>query len=191
VTTRSETAAATRRALVDAAVTLLDDGGPEAVTLRQVGARAGVSRSAPYRHFSDKEALLTAVAAASWDEVSDELRALVDDRAAVPQQVLRDALTGLLTTGRGHPHRYRLMFATPVGDPTPAIRAAERAQDLFLEIVMRVVGPRQAGRYGGLLLATVHGLTGLEISGHLAWDKWQATSDDLLDRLIDLLPPPS
>jgi Bacterial regulatory proteins, tetR family len=46
---------------------LLDSGGPDAVTLRGVGARAGVSRGAPYRHFADKESLLTAVAAESWE----------------------------------------------------------------------------------------------------------------------------
>ncbi len=43
--TRTEAAAATRRALVRAASELLDEGGPDAVTLRAVGARAGVSRT--------------------------------------------------------------------------------------------------------------------------------------------------
>ncbi len=37
-----------------AAADLLEEGGPDAVTLRAVGARAGVSRSAPYRHFTGK-----------------------------------------------------------------------------------------------------------------------------------------
>lgn len=63
--TRAESAALTRRALLDAAAELLDLGGPEAVTLREVGARAGVSRGAPYRHFADKDSLPTAVATES------------------------------------------------------------------------------------------------------------------------------
>ena len=62
VATRSESAAATRQSLLEAAGALLDAGGPEAVTLREVGARTGVSRSAPYRHFADKETLLTVLA---------------------------------------------------------------------------------------------------------------------------------
>ncbi|MFI6702265.1 helix-turn-helix domain-containing protein [Streptomyces sp. NPDC050509] len=57
--TRAESAAITRRALLDAAAELLDLGGPEAVTLREVGARAGVSRGAPYRHFTGKDSLRT------------------------------------------------------------------------------------------------------------------------------------
>ncbi|HEX6345255.1 TetR/AcrR family transcriptional regulator [Umezawaea sp.] len=64
--TRAESAATTRRALLDAAGALLDKGGTDAVTLREVGADAGVSRSAPYRHFADKESLLVAVATEAW-----------------------------------------------------------------------------------------------------------------------------
>ena len=43
---RIDSAAATRRALLDDAAELLDSGGPAAVTLREVGARAGVSLGA-------------------------------------------------------------------------------------------------------------------------------------------------
>jgi hypothetical protein len=80
------------------------------------------------------------------------------------------------------------MFTTPVGDPTAAVRAAERTRDLFLEIVAGVVGPHQVRQYGGLLLTSAHGITGLELSGHLAWDKWNSTAEDLVDLLIGLLP---
>lgn len=186
--TRSETSAATRRALLDAAGALLDTGGPEAVTLREVGARAGVSRSAPYRHFADKESLLTVVATEAWSEVGDALEVLACSSDASPEKALRRALVSLVTIGRSRPHLYRLMFTTPAGDPTAAVRAAERAQDLFLEIVSAVVGPNQARQYGGLLLTSAHGITGLELSGHLVWDKWHSTAEDLVDLLIDLLP---
>ena len=73
---RAEAAAATRRALLDAASDLLDEGGPEAVTLRAVGARAGVSRGAPYGHFADKEDLLTELAAERWRDLTVVLAGL-------------------------------------------------------------------------------------------------------------------
>lgn len=187
--TRSETSAATRRALLDAAAQLLDAGGPEAVTLREVGARAGVSRSAPYRHFADKESLLTAVATEAWSEVGDLLQELAASSDASPEESLRRALVALVTIGRSRPHLYRLMFSTPVGDPTAAVRAAERAQDRFLTIVAGVVGPHRARPYGALLLTSAHGITGLELSGHLVWDKWQSTAEDLVELMIGLLPP--
>lgn len=51
-----------RAAILAAAGDLLESGGPDAVTLRSVGASAGLSRSAPYRHFRDKADLLAALA---------------------------------------------------------------------------------------------------------------------------------
>jgi AcrR family transcriptional regulator len=188
--TRSETAAATRRSLLEAAGTLLDAGGPEAVTLREVGARTGVSRSAPYRHFADKETLLTVLATNALNELGDELERLAaaDDSSA---QSLRAGLLSLVAIGQATPHLYRLMFTTPSGNPAAtaaAVRAGERTQDLFLEMVGRIVGRERARHYGALLLTSVHGITVLELSGHFVWDKWQTDAEQLIDSLIALLP---
>jgi AcrR family transcriptional regulator len=187
VATRSETAGMTRRALLDAAAALLDTGGPDAVTLREVGARAGVSRSAPYRHFANKETLLTALATNAMNQLGDALERLAigDDP---PEQSLRAALHSLLAIGRTRPHLYRLMFTTPAGDPTAAVRAADRTQDLFLDLVGRIVGPRRTRHYGALLLTTAHGATSFEVSGHFVWDKWQTNAEQLIDTMIALLP---
>jgi AcrR family transcriptional regulator len=185
--TRAESAAATRKALLAAAAALLDGGGPEAVTLREVGSRSGVSRSAPYGHFPDKESLLTAVATGAWAELGDSLQELVDRTDLPARRALQLALMSLVTVGRSRPHRYRLMFTPPAGDPTEAVRAAERTQQLFLQIVAAVVGDGQAWRYGGLLLTSAHGITGLELSGHLVQDKWPPAAE-LVELLISLLP---
>ncbi|NUQ86967.1 MAG: helix-turn-helix transcriptional regulator, partial [Glycomyces artemisiae] len=63
MSTRGGSVNRTREALIDVAARLLDEGGTDAVTLRQVGHGAGVSHNAPYKHFAGKEALLAAVAA--------------------------------------------------------------------------------------------------------------------------------
>jgi AcrR family transcriptional regulator len=173
--------------LLEAAGVLLDAGGPEAVTLREVGARTGVSRSAPYRHFADKEALLTVLATNAVGRLGDTLEGLAN-RDDPPEQSLRTALLSLVSIGQTRPHLYRLMFTAPTGDPTAAVRAAERTWDLFLDIVGRVVGPEQAQRYGALLLTNAHGIAGLESSGHGVWDKWQTTAEELIDMIVSLLP---
>ena len=190
VATRSETAAMTRRSLLEAAGALLDTGGPDAVTLREVGARTGVSRSAPYRHFANKETLLTALAANALNQLGDTLERLAtsDDP---PEQSLRAALLSLVAIGRTRPHLYRLMFTTPAGDPTAAVRAAERTQDLFLDLVGHIVGRQRARHYGALLLTTAHGATSFELSGHFVWDKWQTNPEQLIDTMIALLPTDS
>lgn len=187
VTTRSESAAATRRSLIDAAGVLLDLGGVEAVTLREVGARSGVSRSAAYRHFADKESLLTVLATNAMSDLGDALEVLASSQDS-PETCLRSALLSLITIGRTRPHLYRLMFTTPTGDPAAAVQAAERAQGLFLDIVGRITGPRVARRYGALLLTSAHGITGLDLSGHLDLDKWHTNAEELVDTIISLLP---
>ncbi|CAN5557095.1 TetR/AcrR family transcriptional regulator [soil metagenome] len=185
--TRSETAAATRQALLDAAGALLDAGGPEAVTLREVGARTGVSRSAPYRHFADKDALLAVLATNAVGQLGDTLQGLANSGDA-PERSLRAALLALITIGRTRPHLYRLMFTSPTGGPTAAAQAAERTWDVFIDIVGRVVGSEQAQRYGALLLTNAHGIAGFESSGHLVWDKWHITAEELIDMIVNLLP---
>ena len=53
-----------RNALVAAGLEILTQDGDKTLSLRKVARRAGVSHAAPYRHFSSKEALLTAIAEA-------------------------------------------------------------------------------------------------------------------------------
>ena len=51
-----------RRVLIDAALKLVEEGGPAAVSVREAARRAGVSAGAPFRHFASRDALMTAVA---------------------------------------------------------------------------------------------------------------------------------
>ena len=171
--TRIESAAATRRALLDEAAALLDGGGPVAVTLRDVGARAGVSRGAPYRHFADKESLLTAIAAESWERVGDHMHSLQADSRHPAIDKLRAALNGVIAISRQQPHLYQLMFSTTASESDAVVRATQRMCDEFLAIVTDVVGEQNAQRYAAILLTGVHGAAGLESSGLLRTDKWQ------------------
>ncbi|WP_186762921.1 TetR/AcrR family transcriptional regulator [Lentzea tibetensis] len=187
---RTESAAATRRALLDAAAELLDSGGPDAVTLRAVGASAGVTRGAPYRHFPDKDSLLTTVAAEALDRLADQVRAVRADPRVPPADTLHQALSALMTVGRRQPHLYRLMFTYPAGDPAAihaATQAGERAQDEFLAIVGDLVGGQHAQRFAALLLTSAHGITDMEVNGHLSADKWRVTAEELVSTLVSMI----
>ena len=63
-----------RRVLIDAALKLAEEGGPEAVSVREAARRAGVSPGAPFRHFESRNALMTAVA----EEAQRRFRAEID-----------------------------------------------------------------------------------------------------------------
>ncbi|MFF3833109.1 TetR/AcrR family transcriptional regulator [Streptomyces sp. NPDC002458] len=207
--TRAESAAVTRRALLDAAAELLDLGGPAAVTLREVGARAGVSRGAPYRHFSGKDSLLTAVATESWQRIGDQVHALRADPELGASEKLRGALLTLVRVGRDRPHLYQMLFRryghrpeelgegldrvrrqlcgpadAPVAD---RLRAAGRFQDEFLAVVAGLVGERNTRHHGALLLSGAHGITDMELSGHLDPDELDASAEELIDTLVRMV----
>ncbi|BCY08699.1 TetR family transcriptional regulator [Actinoplanes sp. L3-i22] len=187
-----ESAAATRRTLIDAAADLLDEGGPDAVTLRAVGARAGVSRSAPYGHFPDKDHLLAAVATESWEAIGAQLDALLAEQGGSPAERLHRALAGLMQVGRARPHAYALMFTAPTAETPDAMAAVSRTHDLFLSLVADVVGdPQRARPIGALLMAGVQGVVAMENNGHLTAEKWQVTGDELLTMLIGQVTPSS
>lgn len=187
MTTRAEGAAATRAALVRAASELLDEGGPGAVTLRAVGARAGASRGAPYGHFSDKEHLLRWLVVEAWDSLSDDVERM---RAAggPPDVRLEEALLALVRLARDRPHLYSLVFSTRADDSETS-RAASRLQEAFLALVRDLVGPGDALRHGALLMSAAHGIAALTISGHLDPAKWQVHGDDLVHTLVEALRP--
>ncbi|MEU8637072.1 TetR/AcrR family transcriptional regulator [Amycolatopsis sp. NPDC048633] len=187
--TRAEAAATTRSALVRAASELLDEGGPDAVTLRAVGARAGVSRGAPYGHFEDKQHLLTALAVDAWSSVADEVEQLRADLAASAGARLERGLLTLISVGRRQPHLYALMFSTQVGGDPVAAAAATRVENEFLALVADVVGEADARRYGALLMSSAHGIAGLELSGHLAKEKWTVDGDELVRMLVTAIRP--
>lgn len=169
-----------------AASELLDEGGPDAVTLRAVGARAGTSRGAPYGHFESKDHLLTQLAIDAWNSLAGTVERLRADPDVTLSARLERALLALIEVGRRQPHLYALMFSTPASDPESAA-AASRLENEFLAIVAGTVGESDALRYGALLMSSAHGIAGLELSGHLEKEKWNVDGEQLVSMLIDAI----
>ncbi len=193
VTTRA--GAPTRELLVQVAGALLEEEGLEAVTLREVGRRAGLSRSAPYRHFASKEGLLAAVAAADLRALRTQVEAAAAGAAAGGPLARVGAMAGAyLAFSREHPQRYRLVFS-PVQRKRedPALRAAaEAAVAAFAAAVARAV---RAGELptadpralAALLVSTLHGAAELERTGHLGVQKWGTDADGVAAMLVRTL----
>src|SRR5688572_10368039 len=98
-----------RRALLQAALRTIQKHGFAALTLRAVGDELGVSRTALYRHFADKSALLTAVAAEGFRMLRVQLSEAWEGKGrglpgfdAMGEAYVRFALE--------HPWHYRVMF---------------------------------------------------------------------------------
>ncbi|MGH6711452.1 MAG: TetR/AcrR family transcriptional regulator, partial [Bradyrhizobium sp.] len=71
-----------RRVLIDAALQLVGEGGPDAVTVREAARRAGVSPGAPFRHFPSRDALMSAVAEEAQRRFRVEIEAALSEAPA-------------------------------------------------------------------------------------------------------------
>jgi AcrR family transcriptional regulator len=97
-----------RRALLRAAVAILERDGPSALSLRAVAREAGVSPAAPYHHFKDKSELLNAVATEGFAKLKT---ALAEAFAAAHGDEVRSALgVAYVEFSRHHPALYRVMW---------------------------------------------------------------------------------
>ncbi len=105
-----------RRVLIDTALEIISEQGAKDISLRQVAQRAGVSHTAPYRHFKDKNAILAAVA----KEGFDMMLAQTEDRIAGNKGNELDhfAICGLsyIDFASKYPSHYRVMFGTRSDD---------------------------------------------------------------------------
>lgn len=184
----------TRSALLRAAGGLLEEGGMEAVTLRAVGRTAGVSRQAPYRHFADKEDLLSAVAAGYFGGLGEEMAAAAEGAGGDPMARLAAMVEAYVRFALRNPNRYRLMLGPEVkGSPQPEVHEAARAvYGGFVEAVSECqeAGQLPAGdtvELAALMAATSHGAIDQALSGHAEVKKGQGDPLALVRLLLSHL----
>ncbi|MGC4082547.1 MAG: TetR/AcrR family transcriptional regulator [Vicinamibacterales bacterium] len=163
-----------RRALLQEAVRTIARDGVDGLTLREVGSRLGVSRTALYRHFADKSALLAAVARDGFQRFSDDLRHA--------WQAHGESREGFEMMGKAYvrfavsnPSHYRVMFGDyrSLCEREPALEAEAAAS--FQVLIDAIVTLQQAGlvrkddpkALAQFIWAIVHGIAMLAINGQL------------------------
>ncbi len=154
-------------ALVQAALDLLAEGGTDAVSLRAVARRAGVSAMAPYRHFASKEALLAAVAVEGFHTLRKALSAA--DETAAPGQALIEQAVAYVTFALQNAAMIRLMFDPRHEGPHPVLDAT--GETAFAILARRVAAetPESADRQAAAFAcwSLVHGLAMLLLDNRL------------------------
>ncbi len=145
-TRRDRQRAATVAEIKAAARRLLVGGGVAAVGLRAVARELGLTPPALYRYFPSHEALISALIADLYDELTAALMALQDNDAD-PDLGARLYLlaNGLRDWALAHPAEFGLLFGTAIPDPdavghvdTPGHQAAMRFAAVFKALVAQV-----------------------------------------------------
>jgi AcrR family transcriptional regulator len=166
-------------ALIEASIALAREGGPDRVVLREAARLAGVSHSAAYRHFADREALLTEVSRHARAELAAEMRRRVN-RTTDPRKRLPAVGVAYIDFALNQPGLFRAAFtshpATAVNDRSAASDAETPDAAEPYEILGQVLDEAQAAgllnphRRPGAEIAVwsaVHGLACLLLDGPL------------------------
>ncbi|WP_306319123.1 MULTISPECIES: TetR/AcrR family transcriptional regulator [unclassified Streptomyces] len=161
-----------RAACLRAARELLEEDGSAALSLRAVARRAGVSPTAPYRHFADREALVSAVAAEGYRELAEQLAAAHPSPTTADE--IADVAVAYVRFALDHSALFRAMFAEPC-DPGNEERVAATAaiEDYVRETARRAFPDADPDALWTSVWALVHGLAFLYLDG-----KFDASSPD-------------
>lgn len=185
----------TRQRLIDGAIELVSKGGEDALTLRALGEHCGLSRGAPYRHFEDKDALIRAVAAAGFKELTHKMRCAVSSKRG---NALPPAMDAYISWAMHNPAWYGLTFRNEAASPASGVDDPELSASALglLDLVTELITEGQATgavpavdpkALLGVLWSVLHGAIDLAQSGHtkteLAADHPRRVVSDLL-RLI-------
>jgi len=185
-----------REALIDAGLKLLSEGGVERLSLRAAAQLAGVSHTAPYRHYRDKEALVAAIAERGFRlltvSMQSELARSHAQRA--PDKVLALGL-GYIGFGTAHPAYLQLIFGGVLSKQNPPAELQAAGSEAYLTLRTAVAdgitaGELRSGNADELALACwslVHGLAMLIINGAVQRPSSKQAERELGTRLLGLL----
>lgn len=191
-----------RRALLDAAIEMARQGGPQAVVLREATRRAGVVPNAAYRHFSNQNDLLAAVRSECIARLAMAIEAEMNtlrpgkDPASYARRSLRAVGTGYLTFALSEPGLFKTAFSVPAPvfeTPNPANAGATglnpfQLLSLALDRMLAAGILKAKDRPGAEFLAwsTVHGMALLMLDGPLRGVD-AATAQMFGKRLLDMV----
>lgn len=165
-----------KNALIQAGVEILSKDGIEALSLRKVAQRAGVSHNAPYSHFPDKQSLIAAISTEGFKQLYDELDAVITSHMHDPKQQLQEGAWTYVQFAMNHADTFKIMFS--------GVLEKEKDYPAFVEIsqktFQRVVDVTRACQQAGILQASspemmavavwgqVHGIVSLLLEGQIS-----------------------
>jgi AcrR family transcriptional regulator len=167
------------RALVETAVQTIRDEGVQALTLRNVGARVGVSRTALYRHFDGKEALLARVAEEGFRRLHAALAKSLKSPATAAETRATDPLQAMAAAygrfARANPSHYQTMFGGVLTDWSRYPGLIRHADAAFGILVDTIRDEQQKGRIvpgdpvelAEITWSMSHGIATLGMARHL------------------------
>jgi AcrR family transcriptional regulator len=190
--------------LVEEALLLVADGGPEAVNIREAARRAGVSPGAPFRHFPDRQALLAAVAEEAQRRFRAEIEtALRDAPADDPLGRFRAIGVAYLRWAMRNPAYFEVISNGRLFDHDGSGALSDDNKEIMALVDRALAEAVEQGQLGAQDVdkvriagrALVYGFARMAIDGHFA--RWgvdapgaEATAEAMLDFFIGRVKTP-
>jgi AcrR family transcriptional regulator len=190
VTDRPYHHGALREALLEQAERTVRERGADALSLRELARDVGVSHGAPRRHFTDRQALLDAVAETGFDRLGAELRAAADGAGDEFEPRLRATAAAYVRFATRDPALLDLMFAGKHRETSGALHeAAENAFAVMLELIAQgqaegALEPGEPERVGLVLFSTIQGIASLVSAGIVQPDQLEALVVDAIAHFL-------
>ena len=159
-------------ALVGAAITLVRKYGPDQLSLRAVSAEIGVSPSASYHHFRDKDALVSAISNVLFDRLATmqekAIAKIKGNGAAASIKKFEEMGTAYFAWATSEPNLYRLMFGgyCEINMEEHDSKAWNLLREGLDELMAHGVIDKSARKGGEVFVwSAVHGASSLAIEG--------------------------
>jgi AcrR family transcriptional regulator len=179
-----------KEALLQAALDLIGQKGAAGFTFADAARMAGVSPAAPYRHFRDRDELLSSIAQRGFEQFEAALGSAWEDGRPDTMTAFERLGKAYLSFAREAPAYYSAMFESGIPtDATPALQgASERAFGIIRAAAERLAAlvPQGTPRPPALMMALhiwsmSHGIASLFARGDAAWRSLPMSPEDLLE----------
>jgi len=165
-----------KNALIQAGVDILARDGLGGLSLRKVAKQAGVSHTAPYAHFKDKQALIAAISTEGFKQLHSQIESVKKTYRAKPETLLIETAWAYVQFALNEPDRFKLMFSSVLEKEKEYPEFVEISQDNFQQLVEIVELCQQAnilkdGESDLIALSvwgTVHGFVSLLLEGQIS-----------------------
>lgn len=177
-----------RKALIEIALLELEHCGYENLSLRNLAKRLGVSRSAPYRHFENREALLAELSRVWMERMSLEYTE-IKGKNLTAKEALKAACVAYLESSKHNPELYRLVFVSPMYWQQKTVEDVINAPELlvFRQLVYEASRDKSDPSVNEAVMlcgCALHGYAMLKMSGHVDANLQRALLERLIMRVI-------
>jgi len=134
-----------KNALIQAGVKILAKEGVGGLSLRKVAKKAGVSHSAPYAHFPDKQSLIAAISTEGFKQLYTELDAAVSPYANDPRRQLAEGVWAYVQFAMNNTDTFNIMFSDVLEKEKDYPAYVESSRKTFERVVGIVKACQDAG----------------------------------------------